>query len=408
VLHLEVTGPNDATAIARARALARAYLSFRASQLRSQLAALNRGYEKRVASLREQAADLKQEFDSLKADDPGDPGVGERISALVSRQAQVRAEIESIQRSVRDASLKTNSIIDASYVLDPAAGKPQPSRLKPLLLAMASGAIGGTAIGVGLVLTSALVSGRLRLREEVALALDAPVRVSVGNPKPHRSWWPLHRDGHSASALSLLVDALDQHVARPAGTRKHRPTRLALATVDNPEAGELVLEHLAARLTDQGLSVVVLDLSTSGALTETLTRFPAERRDDGPRGPMVHRPDRVPSLVHTSDSVRGTSPAPRSAAGVAGGATPPADVVLALVEVDPALGLEHLASWVDDVVVLVTAGRSSAQRLRTTGELVRAAGLRLPFAIMVGADRGDESLGLPTTDSESRRRASVS
>ena len=46
-------------------------------------------------------------------------------------------------------------------------------------------------------------------------------------------------------------------------------------------------------------------------------------------------------------------------------------------------------------VVLVTAGRSSAERLRTTTELLRSAGLALPFALMLSSDEYDESLGLP-------------
>ncbi len=43
----------------------------------------------------------------------------------------------------------------------------------------------------------------------------------------------------------------------------------------------------------------------------------------------------------------------------------------------------------------MTAGRCSAERLSTAAELVRSAGLELAFAVMVGSDRTDESLGLP-------------
>ena len=84
-------------------------------------------------------------------------------------------------------------------------------------------------------------------------------------------------------------------------------------------------------------------------------------------------------------------------------------MALTLAEVDPAVGVEHLRSWSEEVVVLVAAGRSSAERLRTTGELVRSAGLRLLFAMMVGTDRTDETLGLPEkTLSAWPRRARLS
>jgi hypothetical protein len=49
---------------------------------------------------------------------------------------------------------------------------------------------------------------------------------------------------------------------------------------------------------------------------------------------------------------------------------------------------------VDQVVPLVTAGRCTAELLETTAGLIRASGLALPFAMMVGADDGDQSLGM--------------
>lgn len=74
-----------------------------------------------------------------------------------------------------------------------------------------------------------------------------------------------------------------------------------------------------------------------------------------------------------------------------------AEVVLTLVEVAPDGGLEALSSWADQAVPIVTAGASSAERLRTTAELVRAAGLELPFAVMIGCDPTDESIGFEAT-----------
>jgi hypothetical protein len=68
---------------------------------------------------------------------------------------------------------------------------------------------------------------------------------------------------------------------------------------------------------------------------------------------------------------------------------------LTLAEVDPAVGVDHLRSWTGRVVLLVTAGRSSAERLRTTSELIRSAGMQLLFAMIVGADGSDESSGRP-------------
>jgi hypothetical protein len=79
-----------------------------------------------------------------------------------------------------------------------------------------------------------------------------------------------------------------------------------------------------------------------------------------------------------------------------------AEYVIALAEVDPASGAPNLGSWSEDAVLFVTAGRSSGERLRTAAELVRGAGLRLRFGILLRTDRTDDSLGMPDPEASSR------
>ena len=69
------------------------------------------------------------------------------------------------------------------------------------------------------------------------------------------------------------------------------------------------------------------------------------------------------------------------------------DVLLTLVPLDPAFGGEHLATWATDAVVVVTAGQSSWTKIHAAGEMIRLAGTRLISAVLVGADKDDESLG---------------
>ena len=225
-------------------------------------------------------------------------------SALLNKQAQVATEIEEAQQSIKDATLVTDSVIDASSVLDPASRKPPPSRVKSAFLAMISGLIGASAVGVGFVLVMALMSNRLRLREEVAFALDAPVPVSVaGHLRP--SWWPLRQVRLPAASLGILVDALDREVSRPLKawppakrTRNEAPhettrrlpqtrppgapgrrTNLALATVDTGDAGQLVMAGLATRLAAEGMNVFLVDLSHSGGLELALEQRPDQARN---------------------------------------------------------------------------------------------------------------------------------
>ena len=439
VLVLEVSGPDDPAAVARAGALADAYLAFRSSQIRSQVEGQTRGYRERISSLREQTEDLKNQYEGMGTSSPGDE---QRASALLSKQAQVAGQIEDAEQAVKDAMLAADSVIDASFVLDPASRKPPPSEVRNALLAIASGLIGTTAIGVGFVLVTALISNRLRLREEIALALAAPVPISVPGGS-RASWSTLRRRTRlPAASLGILVDALEREVspsldlgAPAAGTGKgphettrRAPTRLALAAVDAGGAGQLVMASLAARLDAKGMNVVLVDLTKSGGL-DTALDGASDRRPAAPGGahlrpeqqpgrrrrvlrevrssqsrPLVYRPDRVPSLERGPLDSLATDAGDRLPAAPWREAWDQADVALTLAEVDPAVGVEHLRSWADEVVVLVAAGRSSAERLRTTGELIRAAGLRLLFAMMLGTDRTDETLGLPAAQHRAEPR----
>jgi hypothetical protein len=67
--------------------------------------------------------------------------------------------------------------------------------------------------------------------------------------------------------------------------------------------------------------------------------------------------------------------------------------VLSLATVDPAVGAEHLATWATNATVVMTAGGSGLTSIHAIGELIRIAGLRLPYGILVRADKADESFG---------------
>ena len=77
------------------------------------------------------------------------------------------------------AKTNTNAMVTGSYVLDPATALPR-SHIKGPALYFVGGLFGGIVVGMGGVLIAALLSHRLRRRDDVAVALGAPVRLSVG------------------------------------------------------------------------------------------------------------------------------------------------------------------------------------------------------------------------------------
>ena len=83
------------------------------------------------------------------------------------------------------AKTYTNAIVAGSYVLNPATALPR-SHIKGPALYFVGGLFGGMVVGMGGVLIAALLSRRLRRRDDVAVALGAPVRLSVGRLRPRR------------------------------------------------------------------------------------------------------------------------------------------------------------------------------------------------------------------------------
>src|SRR5262249_3638823 len=86
--------------------------------------------------------------------------------------------------------------------------------------------------------------------------------------------------------------------------------------------------------------------------------------------------------------------APSATADGLAAACSSADLLLTLITLDPAVGGDHLATWAADAVVMVQAGRSSWTKIHAVGEMIRLSGQGRGSAVLGGADRADESLGV--------------
>ncbi len=421
ILELTVEAPDDAEAVARATALIDAFLEFRAQQLRSISDGLVTGYQKRIEDLQGQVADLTREYDALSADPNADDA---RASDILTARATLSSQITTMQRSIEDAQLKTESAITATHVIDEPATSPHGVR-RQMLLAAGSGAVLGVGLVIAFILFRTLTSDVVRVRREVSAALGVPVRVGVGPvpsqrflPRtlaaaraqiatllrgwPHR-WTSQYRD----RPLELLVQgaeaALPSHLVAPVSaaprttSRRTGPTTIGLVAIDHTVAAALVLDTLGRRLAERGASVLLVDLSASGALSAVTVDD--DEQADGPV-PQRFRPDGDPALATGPRRGARASTPGKDALGPLGELWSEAQVALVLIEVDPGTDLSILRTWVNRVIPLVTAGRASAELLGTVSTLVKDAGLDLPFALVEGAERSDRTLGRPATGAD--------
>ena len=185
------------------------------------------------------------------------------------------------------------------------------------------------------------------------------------------------------------------HLRRTLPGRPRGAAGLVVVAVDNAQEVAPAVVSLAASCAHGGKQVVVIDLA-DGALARRL----------GAKGPGVHPVtaggERMIAVVPDRDDITPAGPlqtlsqyAPPSEALVAACAS--ADFLFTLATLDPAFGADHLATWATDAVAIVTAGRSSAERIHAVGEMMRLARTRLDSVVVTGAEKSDESLGITPT-----------
>jgi hypothetical protein len=162
-----------------------------------------------------------------------------------------------------------------------------------------------------------------------------------------------------------------------------RRQRLAVACVENAEEVGPAVAAAAIALQRRGRTVDLVDLTEVGGLAATVATLAAGAGDR----PRVHRPEVVPSLASGPEDLAAEGTGPASSLGYTG-------VCLVLAEVDPRVGADHLTRWTERVLVAVTAGRSGVDRVRTTAELLRGAGLQVVGALVTRTSADDVTSGL--------------
>jgi capsular polysaccharide biosynthesis protein len=389
VLQITVSAPTGAAAVSRATAVAAAFLQFRKHQLRGEANLVIQATRQEISQAKQQLASIKSQISSLRTQ-PTSAQQQAQLNNLRAAESQLVSELSSSQQSADTAPISTATTlaIKGSMVLDSAAlGKH--SRLKPLVLHAAIGLAAGLALSLGVVVVLAIISDRLRRREDVARVLGAPVELSV--PTISLSRWRPSRRGLAASGskdVSRLVAYLGEAVARS----RRGLASLAAVPVDEVELVAICLTSLAISCAQQGLRVVLADLC-DGAPAARLLRV----REVGVQDVRVEDA-RLIVAVPGADVIYAAGPLGSSSHGAdaddeVAAACSSADLLLTLAALDPSVGGDYLAGWTSSVVAFVTAGRSSAERINSVGEMIRLARIPRVSAVLVGADKTDETLG---------------
>jgi uncharacterized protein involved in exopolysaccharide biosynthesis len=342
ILSVTAKARSAAAAVALDNAVAKAFLTVRRNTINRQTGIV-------VAGLQAQIEDLQRQTDPDQF------------------------QISQLQTSLLTTQLNARSSIDGSFVLDPAEAQ-KVSTKKRTIEDVLGGIVAGLALGAGFVVVGGMLSDRARRREDVAAALGVEVELSVPRTR-RRPWvrWRREEPGPDSTA-AMIERRLRANLDSAPGWS------LATFAVAAERVAALATARLAASLVSEGRTVVVLDMA-EGRPIGRLHRLKAD-------GPQVHRVDvhgrPLTVVVAPDDPAQGVGPLDRG----------PLDIVLVLASVDPAFGVEHVATWASDAVVIVTAGKATYAGLDGAGRMMRQAGIAVRSAILVGADRDDDSVGL--------------
>lgn len=382
VLQLSARARTGAEAKRIVRTIGQQFLVFRVEQDGGQLASLRR----MLADARSEAAGLHSSAEpTLTAGGSDEDATRQLVAAADQRVRDVTDQVAKEE--------KATAPVAHSLVLDPPMVR-TPSRF---VRAGRYGAV-GFAVGLGgmafLLVMSGLLADRPPRRErEVVDALGLPAaaaEIAVATEAAVPAGAPVAtRPGHAAEAhddepreTPDLDTAVDLLLGRLATDGALRPTLLVVAVECVPAAAAAVAA-LAARCTDGDGRVLLVDLSRNGVLAR---RF-------GGLGPgttpsLGEGVETAPITVH-----RPAAAEPRGRLHQRGTgdddelliAWALSDVVVTLVELSPSSPTGHLRTWADHAVAVVSARRPSAARLRSVGELMRAADVSLESVVVLDA-----------------------
>lgn len=396
VLQITTSAPTSDQAVARAQALAAAFLQFRAQLLEQQQQQVQSALNAQVTRAQQNLEAISRQITELSAL-PQTQTRRNKLSALQANRTKATTTLAALQQTAADNQVTTETttatMVQGSQVLN-AATADHHSRLKGALEYVGAAVVAGLAIGVAIIAVGAMVSNRLRRRDDVADVLGVPVRLSVGALSSRR--WRLERPGRSNARrreVLRLVAYLRNVIPRGAAS----PAALAVVAVDNAAEVAPALVSLARSLAREGRTVVLADMSPGAPAARLL----------GVREPGVHavasQDVKLTVAVGAPDDIVPVGPLGRDSRPFQlaqpgqelVSVCAPADYLLSLLVLDPALGGDFLPTWASDVVVTVTAGQSSATRILAVGDMVRLANPDSATAVLVQADKADETLGLP-------------
>ncbi|MGY0020599.1 Wzz/FepE/Etk N-terminal domain-containing protein [Streptomyces sp. YJ-C3] len=186
LLQIDVTGDSDAEAVARAQALADAFVADHVRRMQEAANAEAKALSDQRDRMRDELTQVNKEIGNRSPD--SDPKASASIESLFARRAELNSRIADFDQRAADARTGTPKVVAGTQIVD-APRAVRHSLPKAAATDAAIGLVLGLVLGLALAAVGTVVADRPVLRRDIAANLGASVIAEL----PRRSGRPWQR-----------------------------------------------------------------------------------------------------------------------------------------------------------------------------------------------------------------------
>ncbi|MET7351308.1 Wzz/FepE/Etk N-terminal domain-containing protein [Streptomyces mirabilis] len=243
LLQIEVTGKTDAEAVARAKALAEAFVADHAKRIQAIANANAKGLLDQRDRMQAELADVNKAIGGRSPDT--DPKDAANLESLFARRAELTSQISDFGQRAEEARVGAPQLVAGTQIVDAPRAVPH-SVPKAAVTNAVIGLVLGLFLGLALAALGAVVADRPVLRRDIAANLGASVIAEL----PRRSGW-LWQRRRTRVARERLTTTL-------ARTARGSAEPLSLLELGCARSTSVIALGLARALAEDG-PVVVID-----------------------------------------------------------------------------------------------------------------------------------------------------
>ncbi|MFF4901385.1 Wzz/FepE/Etk N-terminal domain-containing protein [Streptomyces sp. NPDC001068] len=242
LLQITVTGDTDAQAVARAKALAEAFVTDHVRRMRDTAQAEAQALLDQRDRMRDELAQVNQQIGNRSAD--GDPKASASLESLFARRAELNSRIADFDERAADARTGTPQVVAGTQIVD----DPRALRHSLPKAAATDAAIGfvlGLFLGLALAAVGTVVADRPVLRRDIAAGLGASVIAEL--PRRKGRPWQRRRTRLTRERLTVTLTRAARGSAEP----------VSLLELGCPRAAAVIALDLARAMAAEGPVTVV-------------------------------------------------------------------------------------------------------------------------------------------------------